>query len=177
MTQKREEERFLNLLKFLARRTKEDFHEADFVFYRMKLKQYPIEKINQVLSDIAEDPKRFPSVRDITGKLGDTRAISTKDNAAVAVGAIFSCIRKFGWPNGEKAKIEMGELAWEIVTMQGGWANVCNILTNQNQGFYQTQWVNLGKGILERSNANANQAPALSESKMKNNPAMNLLSE
>lgn len=166
------EEKFKNLLMFIARRTKEEIESQDLIFYRMKLRDYDIEKINQVLSDIAEDPKRFPSVRDITSKLGDTRAISTKDNASVAVGAIFNCIRKYGWPNGEKAKEEMGDLAWQIVTMQGGWNNVCNILTNQNQGFYQTQWVNLGIGILERSKANAGNAPALGESKMKENPAL-----
>ncbi len=87
----------------------------------------------------------FPSVSDIIEIVSfnflDPEEISTKITGAVS---------KFGNYRAADARIYLGEVAWDIVKIEGGWENVCQMLTYDNLSTLQAQWRRLAQVIIQR---------------------------
>jgi hypothetical protein len=91
--------------------------------------------------------KPFPSIEEILAKLGKKTA-EDQDLAREAAARIVNAISRYGWNNPTKAKEYIGSIGWDVVNMQGGWENVCDVATNENLTFLQAQWRDLAKSRL-----------------------------
>lgn len=85
-----------------------------------------------------------------------------EDSAREAAGRIVAAISTVGPYDHERAKNYIGQLGWEIVKRQGGWLQVCEAMTYQNQTSLQAQWRDLGATLYRRSESGRlGEAPAL----------------
>lgn len=102
-----------------------------------------------------------PSVEDIldTHRKADTR--DPKFVAREAASLILGAISRHGWCNPKEARTYMGELAWKVTEMQGGWAEICESTTNQNKVHLQAQWRDLAEAILAKPAGSFDQPPGL----------------
>lgn len=100
----------------------------------------------------AKGPSSFPSIAEILDAIGKGEADETQlslDQAREAASRIVDSVSKFGHSNFEGAKTYIGELGWAVVTRQGGWASICEMLTYDNMGMLQAQWRELAQ-VLQR---------------------------
>lgn len=106
------------------------------------------------------DPKneRFPLPVKLKAMIG--AADSPEDAARDASSRIVAAVSRYGWNNPTQARVYIGGLGWEVVRRQGGWLNVCEMLTYSNQGQYQAQWREIALSI-QRSGASSFSGPML----------------
>jgi len=115
--------------------------------YAKDLADLPLEKLAQAFHEIRRDPKttRFPLPAIIRQR---TEGPVNAENAAIQIAAkIPEAISKFGWNNPEKAKAFLGEVGWLIVQREGGWANLCQTVDENNLPILKAQWRQLAKSL------------------------------
>jgi hypothetical protein len=89
---------------------------------------------------------------------GELREILRKElsidaKANESANKIRQAITKFGWPEPDKAKEFMGDLAWAIVIRFGGWQYICqNHGVDLNPLTFHAQARDSAKSILEQGN-------------------------
>lgn len=110
--------------------------------YAEDLIDLPLESLREAFKAIRRDPKitRFPLPAQIRDRIQP--ADVDELNAAEAAARIPEAIQRFGWPNPELAREFIGELGWRVVQRDGGWRNVCQLLTHDNVGVLKAQWKN-----------------------------------
>lgn len=98
---------------------------------------------------IAENSSRdpFPSVSDMLKK-SEFNSLDAEEIAA----KIFGAVSKFGSYRVSDARIFLGEVAWKIVTMEGGWESLCQMITYENASTLQAQWRKLASVVIQRKN-------------------------
>lgn len=76
---------------------------------------------------------QMPSAIDLLELLGEKMpsAPSTKDDANAIAGNIIDAISRFGSYNAIKAKEFLGDKAWRLIDMSGGWSVLCDIENDQ----------------------------------------------
>jgi hypothetical protein len=130
--------------------------------YVEDLADLPFVDVARVLREIRRDPKttRCPLPAAIRAKL---RPVDTDEGIALAaVTRMIEAVSRYGWNNTEKAKEFCGELAWSIVTADGGWMKVCENLDPETLGVARAQWAKMALNNLHRSRAGTlRSAPAL----------------
>lgn len=130
--------------------------------------------VKKVLSDWMRFENRFPMPADIRAKI--MPELSTKDNAIDAVNAAIACVSKFGYTNAEAAKNKMGDLAWEAVQRFGGWKQLCETLSFDNEGIIRAQLRELTEVVFKKSQrGELNQSPKLPENNLIKNLVNNSL--
>lgn len=107
------------------------------------------------------DPKndRFPLPVKLKAMIG--QAVSPDDAARDASSRIIAAVAKYGWNNPDRARDYVGELGWEIVKRQGGWMNLCESLTYDNQGMLQAQWRELAVSVQRSGTRTRDTGPSL----------------
>jgi len=80
------------------------------------------------LRTILKENARFPKPKDIYAVLSPN--MERLDGDLIA-GQIIDAIKSYGLPNLEDAKINLGELAWRVVELFGGWQQLCQIQNNE----------------------------------------------
>lgn len=100
--------------------------------------------IKQIISEkTSRDP--FPSVGDLIAKIEfnhlDPEEMSVK---------IFGAVSKFGSYRGADARIYLGETAWKIIILEGGWEQICQMTTYENAHILQAQWRKLSAIMIRR---------------------------
>lgn len=107
------------------------------------------------------DPKNefFPLPVKLKAMIG--QAQSPDDLSRDTASKIIAAVSKYGWNNPERARDYIGDLGWEIVKRQGGWMNLCESLTYDNQGIYQAQWRELATSIQRSGMSHQSGGPAL----------------
>jgi hypothetical protein len=96
---------------------------------------------------IAERSSRdpFPSVADLLGKIEfnhlDSEEVSAK---------IYGAISRFGPYRSADARVYLGELAWNIVTVEGGWEGICALVDHENAPILRAQWRKFAAILIRR---------------------------
>lgn len=102
----------------------------------------------------ADANPRFPSVKDIKRLLGDSE-VDDASKAREAAARLIAAVGKFGSmnPDGkfQRQRDYMGELAWLIADMQGGYSSVCETLSSRNTPSLQAQYRDIGLSILQKA--------------------------
>lgn len=106
----------------------------------------------------------FPSPKDFLELLGKGK-VKPEEAGREASARILAAVSLHGWPNPDKAEAYIGPLGWEVVRMQGGWAQVCDTLTTSNSGQYQAQWRDLAITLARKDDLGLSLPPG-----MKNKP-------
>jgi len=110
------------------------------VLYVEDLADLDYPAVARAIGELRRDPRttRFPLPALIRDRIqpADTSENEARDSAARIVAAV----ARYGWSNPMRAKEYVGELGWHVVERQGGWLNVCQMLTHDNVGFLQAQW-------------------------------------
>ena len=87
-----------------------------------------------------------------------------KDIGQIVAARILTGISKCGHNNHEQAKEFVGEIGWEVVRLQGGWANLCQ-LSSDDLRQEQPRWRELAISISKRATLGTlHEAPRLPSS-------------
>lgn len=103
-----------------------------------------------ILERDSRDP--FPSIKDI--RMVIDPELDPDQEAVVIASRISGAVARVGPYQVELAKQMVGDVGWKIVQCEGGWENVCQTLTYENQSTLKAQWRNLAKTFLSRSHEN-----------------------
>lgn len=134
----------------------------------------PCDLVLSAMKKWAASETKFPMPADIRAKI--LPELSTKDNAIDAVNAAIACVSKFGYTNAEAAKNKMGDLAWEAVQRFGGWKQLCETLSFENEGIIRAQLRELTEVVFKKSQrGELDQAPKLPENNLIKNLVNNSL--
>ncbi len=107
-------------------------------------------ELQHVMKDAVRTLDQFPSIREILAIVGQNKP--NDDDIARDVGErIFTALSKYGsqmtrWPAIEAL---IGPVGLEVVRLQGGWQNICDVTTNDNAPTLKAQWRELA-GVLVR---------------------------
>lgn len=94
----------------------------------------------------SKDP--FPSVKEI--RMTIDPELDPDQEAMVIASRIVGAVSRIGPYQSALAKLILGETGWKIVQYEGGWENICQTLTYENQGIMKAQWRNLAKTLIAR---------------------------
>ena len=100
-----------------------------------------------ILERNSRDP--FPSIKEI--RMAIDPELDPEQEAVVIASRIAGTVSRIGPYQWELAKELIGEVGWRIVQCEGGWENVCQTLTYENQSTTKAQWRNLAKTFLSRA--------------------------
>lgn len=106
------------------------------------------DKICQSLEQIlltrkSRDP--FPSMQEI---LALHQGSSDPEQLAIlAANRLAEAVAKDGHTNAQRARERMGELAWAVVQMEGGWVNLCQKLPAGDVTHFRHQWTKTALAI------------------------------
>ena len=118
-------------------------------------------EVVQHICEIRRDPKttRCPLPAVIRARV--CPEIDSEAEAVEAVSRIVQAVANIGPYRTEDARAFVGELGWFVVTREGGWQNVCQVLTEENIGALKAQWRQLAIAQHRRAKAGLTDAPAL----------------
>lgn len=114
--------------------------------YAEDLKDLSFEDVNRALTEYRRDPKntRCPLPAMIRARIEPD---SNPESEAIFISnLIVQAISRVG-------PYQLPDLPWvakEIIKMEGGWENVCDLATNDNIGMLKAQWRGLAKTLIER---------------------------
>lgn len=118
----------------------------------------------------------FPSIEEIraASQPPDQRLLP-EDIARDASSKAIAAVSKYGWPNADRAREYMGELAWRAVDRMGGWTHFCEILSSNNTTTMQAQMRDLVTTLIARDKAGCvDAAPALPQSQQLKNKQLDV---
>lgn len=132
--------------------------------YVEDLEDLPFERIVWAIREARRDPKttRFPLPAIIRDKV--MPADLSDGECLIASGRIIGAVSAIGPYEPARAREYIGELGWEIVKLEGGWEEVCQKLTYDNEATLKAQWRNTAKAVVQRMRAGVSSAPALPSS-------------
>lgn len=103
--------------------------------------------LNQlIVSRNSRDP--FPSIKEIRAIVEPEE--NPEDHASIIASSIFGAIARIGPYRSDQAREYLGEIAWRVVTSEGGWESVCQIVTDDNAGMFKSQWRKLALALIHR---------------------------
>ena len=94
----------------------------------------------------SRDP--FPSIKEI--RMIVDPELDPDQEAMVIASRITGAVARIGPYQSALARNMIGEVGWRIVQSEGGWENICQTLTYENQGTLKAQWRNLAKTFIDR---------------------------
>ncbi len=109
--------------------------------YDQNLSRYGYEAICKALDHIfinrrTRDP--FPSIKEIISQVVPETDAETE--AIEASARIIQGVSRYGYPNSIQAQQFIGPLGWRVVERFGGWANICQTLTQDNVAILQAHF-------------------------------------
>lgn len=129
--------------------------------YVEDLVDLPFAEVALAIKEARRDPKttRFPLPAVLRVRVNPETDPETE--AVEAVGRIVQAVTRIGPYDSSRARRVIGDLAWRVVELEGGWETVCEVLTYDNMGQLKAQWRNLAKAQYTRARAGLSAAPAL----------------
>jgi hypothetical protein len=119
-------------------------------------------ELNFAIKQYRSDPANsfFPLPSKLIGIIKPVE--NDQDLGRLVAGWIMSAVLKFGSYRVQEAKTFMGEIAWEVVKLQGGWSSICALDTEDLKA-EQPRWRDLAISVNKRSKlGKLNQAPSFS---------------
>jgi hypothetical protein len=120
------------------------------------------QELNFAIKQYRNDPANsfFPLPAKLIGIIKPVE--TDQDLGRLVAGWIMSAVLKFGSYRVQEAKAFMGEIAWEVVKLQGGWASICALDTEDLKA-EQPRWRDIAMSVNKRSKLGTlNQAPTFS---------------
>lgn len=96
--------------------------------------------------------EQFPSIKELLELAGKL----PRDDDAVArevAERIWSAIERFGDSRHKEVEQTIGEVAWEVVRLGGGWRSLCLIADYDNATTLKAQWRESAKGLIAKKRA------------------------
>lgn len=126
--------------------------EETIELYDQHLEPLGYERVCRALDRIiversSRDP--FPSIKEI--RMIIDPELDPDQEAMVIASKIVGAVARIGPYQSELAQHVIGEVGWRIVQCEGGWENICQTLTYDNQSTLKAQWRNLAKTFMNRS--------------------------
>lgn len=90
--------------------------------------------------------KRMP----MPGEIRESLELSDDVKAREIASNIVNAIATYGYTAPERAREFLGETAWRIVKLEGGWEHLCATVTNENLPIFKAQIRELSKSVLQR---------------------------
>lgn len=128
--------------------------------YIEDLADLPFPSVVKAIHSLRRDPKtmRCPIPSVIRSRLNPE--MDPEGEATLIASRIVGCVSKIGPYRPQYAQLEIGHVGWQIVQMEGGWAELCQRLTFDNTATLKSQWRNLAKTLLQQKTFNES-LPAL----------------
>lgn len=126
--------------------------EETIELYDQHLGQLGYERVCKALDRIIVDRNSrdpFPSIKEI--RMVIDPELDPDQEAMIVASRIAGAVARIGPYQSDMARHMIGEVGWKIVQCEGGWEEVCQTLTYQNQGTLKAQWRNLAKTFLSRA--------------------------
>ncbi len=79
---------------------------------------------------------------------------SLEDKARSVSAEIINAISRFGYCNGKEAQKSLSTIAWKVVEAEGGWEQVCEMVTTSKISIFQAQFRDLALSISKQSKTN-----------------------
>ena|GEM_PF-2173199 len=129
----------------------QDLDDHVIQMYTADLADLGLDAVSGALQRLRRDPAttRFPLPAKIRAALD--MGLSAPDAARLAVSQIWVAIGRFGWPNPEAAKKNMGAFAWEVVERSGSWEELCKSSGQTNEGTFKAQIRDLAESLYRRA--------------------------
>lgn len=149
------------VLNKLANYYRTTLNKEQIQMYANDLQVLTIDEMVKAIQIYRADPKNefFP----LPGKLVSIiRPVENElDEGRVVAGRIMTAIGKFGSYRWMDAKVWMGELAENVVLLQGGWKSICELDSEQIKA-EQPRWRDMAVTLSKRSKlGKLHEAPAL----------------
>jgi len=142
------------ILTMLAEYYDKILSKSQLTMYSAHLQDLTTEELQAACSTYTRDPNnKFFPLPAMLRQLIRPVLIGDDENAREAAGRILASVSKFGHTNTERAREYVGDLGWAVVARQGGWLNVCTMLTEDNVGMLQAQWRELAISLQRRARA------------------------
>jgi hypothetical protein len=109
-----------------------------------------------IMERSSRDP--FPSIKEIRTIIDPE--LDPDQEAMVIASRIAGAVSRIGPYQSGLARQIIGEVGWKIVQCEGGWENVCQTLSYENQGMMKAQWRNLAKTFIARGGESPMGLPA-----------------
>lgn len=136
--------------------------------YLKVLKQVTAEDLKRAGESILVDEtlRRFPLPAQILAVCNPV--LSPEEEAKEVAGRIIASVTKFGYSNQAEAREYIGNLGWEVVKMQGGWAELCRNMRNHMIPTLQAQYRELAITLRKKAIiGNLDTPPSLPESRQR----------
>ena len=119
--------------------------------YLKVLRQVTVEELKRAgeLILVDETLRRFPLPAQILAVCHP--ALSPEEESKEVAGRIIAAVPKYGYSNQEEAKAYIGDLGWEVVKMQGGWAEMCRNMRNHMIPTLQAQYRELALTLRKKA--------------------------
>lgn len=153
--------KFQELLKALAIITNKDITRTIYEVYWAGLKDLSIEQVEQaVFNYLSGVQPFFPTI----GQLRQQLQVSEESEVRIVEAKIREGICRIGYYDHQnKAKEFIGDLAWQVVQLCGGWQEVCK---TENIEMASPKWREIARSLIERNRLGIeNQLPRLSNYK------------
>lgn len=119
--------------------------------YLLVLKQIPTEEVlraaNQILA--SENTRKMPLPGQLLAICQPT--LTAEEEAKEVAGRIIAAVPRYGYANQDEAKKYIGELGWQVVAMQGGWAEICRNMRNHMIPTLQAQYRELALTLRKKA--------------------------
>jgi hypothetical protein len=136
---------------------KPDFSDQDVIeFWYDALKDVPLQKLGAAIKKLCKG-LHFPTIETILKQCGQVE-FDPDEIAREFIPQIVGLIEKHGHPNEARARKEVGEERWGIITALGGWQYICS-LDYSDINFMLPQWRETAKVYLKKFNAGIENAP------------------
>lgn len=141
---------FLNLLAALATMARVELTSGVIALYDNAIKPLGYENAIRVLQKLASktSPRTgLPTIDEIRAELG-AREPTIDEKARQVAALVAKKIASVGGYNTQRAELELGAVAWEVVERYGGWQAICSMTDQDNLDTLMAQWRELAKSIL-----------------------------
>lgn len=147
MTQQ-EREKIMGLLALISEQAPQPATRSRIIFTVDQLSKYPGPKVISALGKLALEARKFPTVAEVLAAMG-IKNLSDRDLAVQSAALIAGAVRKFGtWGSDGEVKAYVGPAAWEVIERLGGWYGVSDVVTNQNESYFISQWKEQAESLL-----------------------------
>lgn len=120
--------------------------QAVLTFWFDQLGNYSFDALKQAMSALCSSKPRFPSIGEVKSYLGDGEADPMREGRYVSA-EITHAIARYGAPNEREALANLSPTAREVVRLQGGWANICDIDRTSQLPTLRAQWRDIAESV------------------------------
>jgi hypothetical protein len=146
---------FLNRLATLAKTCEFQLNPDLVALYDRGIgKRFGYEAAAKAIEDAIMERRgneRMPSIGDLAQRCAPS--LRDEDSAVEVSARVLSAISRFGHPNASDAHRWMGEIGWYLVTINGGWSQLCQTVKEKDLPQWRAQLRDQAAAALRRHKA------------------------